>query len=175
MDLQSWLRMLVQINTNVVAAALDLIFVNSFLLQMKKLQKNVMIFGAYLSLSMHIDNKRSYLNSWWRINTRIRWYHINNRSLIFTQPNKRFALSLYFNRYNSFLFANAKKTYQFKAKDSEIKDYAWHLGDFSKGFTINYLKKTRLKGNIIFFLLILIPSFESNDILGIQRHLMKGT
>ena len=158
MDLQSWLRMLVQINTNMVAPALDLIFAHSFRLQVKKLQKNVIIFGAYLSLSVHIDNKRRYLNSWWRINTRIRWYHIKKRSLIFTQPNKRFALSLYFNRDNSFLFANAKKTYQFKAKDSKIKDYALHLGNFLKGFTINYLKKTRLKGNIKFFLFILIPS-----------------
>ena len=33
----------------------------------------------------------------------------------FTQPNKRFALSLHYNGSNSFLFVNATKIYQFKA------------------------------------------------------------
>ena len=33
----------------------------------------------------------------------------------FTQPNKRFVLSLHYNESNSFLFVNATKIYQFKA------------------------------------------------------------
>ena len=52
----------------------------------------------------------------------------------FTQSGKRFVLSLHSNGSNSFLFVNATKIYQFKAKDSEIKDYAMCL---SKDFTIN--------------------------------------
>ena len=35
------------------------------------------------------------------------------------------------------LFANATKIYQFKAKSSEIKDYALCLGNISKSFTID--------------------------------------
>ena len=42
----------------------------------------------------------------------------------FTQLGKRFVLSLHYNGSNSFLFVNATKIYQFKAKNSEIKDYA---------------------------------------------------
>ena len=42
----------------------------------------------------------------------------------FTQPRKRFVLSLHYNSSNSFLFVNATKIYHFKAKDSKIKDYA---------------------------------------------------
>ena len=38
----------------------------------------------------------------------------------FTQSG-RFVLSLHYNGINSFLFVNATKIYQFKAKDSEIK------------------------------------------------------
>ena len=34
----------------------------------------------------------------------------------FTQPNKRFVLSLHCNGRNSFLFVNATKIYQFKAE-----------------------------------------------------------
>ena len=40
----------------------------------------------------------------------------------FKQPNKRFVLSLHYNRSNSFLFVNATKIYQSKAKNSEMKD-----------------------------------------------------
>ena len=65
----------------------------------------------------------------------------------FTQPNKIFVLSLHYNGNNSFLFVNATKIYQFKAKDSEIKDYALHLRNISKDFIINNMKKNRIKRN----------------------------
>ena len=67
-------------------------------------------------------------------------YHIN-----FTQSQKRFALSLLYNGSNSFLFVNAAKIYRFKAKDFEIKYYTVCLGNISKDFTNNNMKKTRIK------------------------------
>ena len=63
----------------------------------------------------------------------------------FTQSGKRFVLSLHYNGSNSFLCVNAIKLYQFKAKNSEIKDYALFLGNISKDFTINNKKKNRIK------------------------------
>ena len=75
----------------------------------------------------------------------------------FTQSGKRFVLSLHSNTSDSFLFVNVTKIFQFKAKDSEIKDYTLHLGNISKDFTINNMKKkTKLKGIANFFLMILI-------------------
>ena len=59
----------------------------------------------------------------------------------FTQSGKRFVLSLHYNRSNSFLFVNATKVYQFKAKDSEIKVYSLFLANVLKDFTISYMKK----------------------------------
>ena len=59
----------------------------------------------------------------------------------FTQSGKRFVLSLHYNGRNSFLFVYATKVYQFKAKDSEIKDYPLCFGNISKGFTINNMAK----------------------------------
>ena len=50
-------------------------------------------------------------------------------------------LSLHYNESNSFLFVNATKIYQFKAKDSEIKDYTLCLGNISKDFAINNMEK----------------------------------
>ena len=58
--------------------------------------------------------------------------------------HKRFVLSLHYNGSN-FLFFNAAKIYQFKAKNSEIKDYTLCLGNISKDFTIHNMKKTGLK------------------------------
>ena len=51
----------------------------------------------------------------------------------FTQPKKRFVLSLHYNQ-NNF---NLLMLYEFKAKDFEIKDYTLCLGNISKNFTIN--------------------------------------
>ena len=58
----------------------------------------------------------------------------------FTQSRKRFVLSLHYNGTNSYLFVNATKVYQFKTKESEIKDYTLCLGNISKDFTINNMK-----------------------------------
>ena len=66
----------------------------------------------------------------------------------FTQSGKRFVSSLHYNGSNKFLFV---KVYQFKEKKSEIKNYALCLGNISKDFTINNLKKNRIKRSCKFF------------------------
>ena len=79
-------------------------------------------------------------------NTRIRWYHINGRArcpINFTQPIKRFILSLHNNGSNSFLFVNATKLYQVKVKGSKIKDCKLCLGNVLKYFKINKMKKKK--------------------------------
>ena len=94
----------------------------------------------------------------------------------FTQSGKRFVLSLHYIRSNSFLFVNTTKVYQFKVKNSEIKDYALRLGKISKDFTINNMKKkkTGLKG-VVIFVSVDFNSIDTNDILDIHKYLMKRT
>ena len=70
----------------------------------------------------------------------------------FTKSGKRLALSLHYNGSNSFLFVNATKILPFKAKDSEIKDYALCLGNISKDFTVNNREKNRIKRSCTIFL-----------------------
>ena len=53
----------------------------------------------------------------------------------FKQSGKIFALGLHDNGSNNFLFVNATKVYQFKAKSSEIKVYKLRLGNVSIDFT----------------------------------------
>ena len=55
-------------------------------------------------------------------------------------------LSLHCNGSNSFLFVDAVKIHQSRAKDSEVKPYPLCLGNISKGLTINNMnKKNRIK------------------------------
>ena len=66
--------------------------------------------------------------------------------------SERFVLNLHYNGNNTFLFVNATKAYQFKAKNSEIKDYALCLGNISKDFRIINMRKNRIKRSCkIFF------------------------
>ena len=102
--------------------------------------KNVIILGADMSSSVHVDNcwkdiliigKGPTQGSDYTTLTAEGKYPIN-----FTQSGKRFLLSLYYNGSNSFLFVNATKVYQFKAKNSEIKDYALCFGNVSKDYLL---------------------------------------
>ena len=108
--------------------------------------KNVIIFEADMSSSVHIHNENKDIlilseGPTKRLGdttlTAEAIYPVN-----FTQPNKRFVLSLHWSK--SFLFVNATKKYQFKAKDSEMKDYALCLGNI-KDFTINNMTKKKKK------------------------------
>ena len=140
--------------------------------------KNVIGFGADMSSSVDIDNKGKDIlilgegPTQGLDDTPLKAeaiYPIN-----FTQPNKRFVLSLHYNGSNSFLFVNATKICQFKSKNSKIKDYALCLRNISKDFTIDNMKKTGLKGVVNFFSVDFNP-INTNDILGIHKYLMKRT
>ena len=131
---------------------------------------NVIIFGTDMSSSVHIDNKNEDILilgegpthglDGTALTAEVK-YRIN-----FTQPRKRFALSLHYNGRNSFLFINATKIYQFQAKDSEIKDHILCLGNISKDFTINNMRMTGLRGNVKFFSVDFNPI---NTILDIHK------
>ena len=105
--------------------------------------KNVFIFGADMNSSIHIDNKgkdmlflvegptQGLVDTTLTAETK---YPIN-----FIQSNRTFFKNLHFNGSNDFLFDNATKIYQFKAKDSE-KKYNLCLGNISKDFTAINIK-----------------------------------
>ena len=66
------------------------------------------------------------------------------------------------------MFVNATKLYQFKTKNLEIKDNSLCLGNVSKDFTINNMKKTGLKGVVEFFFVNFNP-IDTNDIIEIHK------
>ena len=59
----------------------------------------------------------------------------------FTVAKKKFCLSLHYNGANSYLFVNGKKIVQFKAKDFEIITTPLFLGNISKDWSADNMKK----------------------------------
>ena len=55
-------------------------------------------------------------------------------------------MSLHYDGANSYLFVNGAEIYKFKAKDSEIVATPLCLGNISKNFSVNNMKKTGLNG-----------------------------
>ena len=122
-----------------------MILVHNLYLPIEVLEKNVIIFEADMSLSVHIDSKNKDIlildegSTQALVDTALT---AEAKYLVsFTQSGKRFVLSLHYNGSNSFLFVNATKIYQFNVKDSEIKDFALCLGNTSKYLQLIIWKK----------------------------------
>ena len=70
-------------------------------------------------------------------------YNIN-----FTVTKKKFCLHLHYNGVNSYLFVNGTEIYKFKTKDSEIVASPLCLGNFSKDWSVDNIKKTEFNGYV---------------------------
>ena len=93
-------------------------------------------------------------------------------SLNFKRPVIKFCLSLHYNRNNNFLFVNAAKIYQFKAKDSQIKKYPLCLRNISGDLSANNMKKAGLNGYVYDFS-VDYRAFDTSNIIDIHKYLMK--
>ena len=63
-------------------------------------------------------------------------------SINFTITKMKFCLTLHFNGINSYLFVNGTEIYKFKAKDSQIVASPLCLGNISKDWSIDSMKRT---------------------------------
>ena len=62
-------------------------------------------------------------------------------SINFTVTKKKFCLSLHYSGANSYLFVNGTEIYRFNAKDSEIVTTPLCLGNISKDWSKDNMKK----------------------------------
>ena len=72
-------------------------------------------------------------------------------SINFTVTKKIFYISLHYNVANSYLFVNSKRIVKFKAKDSEIVASPICLGNISKDWSKDNMKKTVFNGYVYEF------------------------
>ena len=87
--------------------------------------------------------KKSYISIRNRSNTRIRTYFNCRKNVFinFTVTKKIFCLSLHYNGANSYLFVNGTEIYKFKAKYCEIVPSPLCLGNISKDWSTDNMKK----------------------------------
>ena len=79
---------------------------------------------------------------------------------------------MYYNGANSYLFSNGTEIIKFKAKDSEIVGYPLCLGNISKYWSVDNMKKTGLKSYVYDFS-VDYNAIAVADILDIHKYLMK--
>ena len=101
----------------------------------------MLIFGADMSTSIHINNKGKDILVLARGPTQgltaEKMYSIN-----FTITKKKFYLSLHYNGANSYLFVNSTEIIKFKAKDCNIVASRLCLGNICKDWSNDNMKKT---------------------------------
>ena len=69
-------------------------------------------------------------------------------SIKFSVTSKKISVSLHCNEANSYLFVNSTEIYRFKAKDSEILVGLICLGNISKDWSVDTMKKTGFAGYV---------------------------
>ena len=90
-------------------------------------------------------------------------------SIYFNVTTKKFCLSLHYNGANSYIIVNGTEIYKFKAKDSEIEATPLCLGNISKDWSLDNMKKTGFNGYVYYFSV----DYDATDvdaILDIQKY-----
>ena len=140
--------------------------------------RNVLIFGVHESSLLHSNNKANNIY----VMGKDFFQGINDMTLYadkvysqnFTQPSKKFVLSLHYNGDNSYLFFNGKQELKFTAKNNQIlKSEKLCLGNLSNQWRITEYKKTGLYGNIYDFVLDYEAINGAKQIYDMHRNLMK--
>ena len=139
--------------------------------------KNVIICAVDMSSSVHVRNKNKDILTLGKRQTQ----RLDNTtltteaeySIILLRSQRKFWWSLHYSGSNSFLFVNATKIYQFKAKVPEIKIYLLCLGNIFIEFTVDNLKNTGLNRHV-YGLSLDYNAIATDDILDIHKYLMKN-
>ena len=125
--------------------------------------QNVLIFGVDVSFSVHVDNKKKGILVLGIGPTQGLEHALTAEkmdSINFTVTKKKVCLSLHYNGANSCLFVNGTEIYKFKAKDSEIVAAPLCLGNISKDWSIDNIKKTGFNGYVYDFSV----DYDSTDV-----------
>ena len=112
--------------------------------------RNAIIFGVDMSFSKHANNKTN--NIYFMGKDYIQ--KINNTTIYaekmyyrnFTDPGKKFVLSLHYNGNNSYLYVNGNQELKFKVKTDQLVKEKLCLGNLSDQWTTSESEKTGLHG-----------------------------
>ena len=127
--------------------------------------RNVLIFGADMSFSVHATNRVNHIYVMGDGFTQ----GIHDTTLYvekkyyrnFTEPDVKFVLSLHYNGNDSYLFVNGRQELKFKCKTDQLVKEKLCIGNLSDQWTASESEKTGLYGNIDDFVV------DYEEILGV--------
>ena len=140
------------------------------------LTRNVIIFGVDMSFSKHANNKANNIHVMGKdyiqkiYDTKIYAEKMFYRN--FTDPGKKFMLSLHYNGDNSYLFVNGREELKYKTKTDQVINKNLCLGNLSIDWTTNESTKTSLYGNIYDFVVDYKVIVGTTTIYDMHRYLM---
>ena len=154
--------------------------------------KNVIIFGADMSFNNHERNRskemyvlgKDFIQGVTTVAPTVTTGNKTPKTTIyaekvykhnFTEPNKKFVLSLHYNGDNGHLFVNGGEELMFKAKtfSNEIKGKIFCVGNLSSDWSSINSTKTGLYGNVYDFAVDYNPVNSIGTIYDIHRYLTK--
>ena len=138
--------------------------------------RNVLVFGVDMSFSTHSTNKTNNIyvlgkDFVQRINVTT-FYAEKIYKTSFTEPNKKFVLSLHYNFSNSYLFVKGVQQLKFKTKASQILKNELCIGNLSSDWTTANSEKTGLYGKVYDFAVDYHAINGVKAIYDIHRYLM---
>ena len=131
--------------------------------------RNVLSFGVNESSLLHSNNKANniYVMGKDFVQGINKVYSQN-----FTQPSRKFVLSLHFNRDDSYLFVNGKQELKFKCKTDQLVKEKFYLETLSDQWTTSESEKTGLHGNTYDFVVNYEQIVGVGPIYDFHRYLM---
>ena len=138
--------------------------------------RNVLIFGIDMSFGAHASNRENHIYLMGDGLTQ----GINDTTLYveknywrnFTDPGKKFIISLHFNGDESYFFVNGRQELKFKAKTDQLVKEKLCIGNLSDQWTASESEKTGLYGNIYDFLVDYQAIVGVHPIFDMHRYLM---
>ena len=117
--------------------------------------RNVLIFGADMSSSVHATNRANHIYLMGTGHTQgindTTIYAENNFYRNFTDFGKKFVLRLHYNGDNSYLFVNGRQELKFKATTDQLVKEKLCIGNLSDQWTTSESEKTGVYGKIYDF------------------------
>ena len=138
--------------------------------------RNVLIFGADMSFSIHRTNRANRIYIMGDGPTQ----GINDTTIYsekkyfrnFTEPDVKYVLSLHYNGDDSYLFVNGRQELKFKFKTDQLVKEKLCIGNLSDQWTAREPEKTGLYGNIYDFVVDYEEILGVKPIYDMHRYLM---
>ena len=138
--------------------------------------RNALIFGVDMSFIIHATNRANHI---YFMGTEF-VQGINDTTIYaekkfyrnFTDPGKKFVLSLHYNGNNSYLFVNGRQELKFKCKTDQLVKEKLCIGNLSDQWTTSESEKTGVDGKIYDFVMDYEQIVGATKILDMDKYLM---